>query len=234
MSILPLNATLSRQQVREVDRRAIEQYGMSGLVLMENAGRGVVDKLFQFGIAGPVVICCGKGNNGGDGLVIARHLDLRHQQVKVLLLCDPQELSGDALSNYQILAKTDVEIEVFAGPFDDERFAASLPRSGWIIDALLGTGARGEPRPPIDAALAAMNAAKARKLAIDLPSGLDCDTGESAETTFKAEHTCTFVAAKSGFHEARAQPYLGVVHVLDIGAPRKLVEETIQAAETTQ
>jgi NAD(P)H-hydrate epimerase len=85
---------LNRQQVREVDRRAIAEYGMSGLVLMENAGRGVADKLCQCGVDGPVVICCGKGNNGGDGFVIARHFDLRRLSVKVLLFAEPAELTG--------------------------------------------------------------------------------------------------------------------------------------------
>src|SRR5213593_3594583 len=91
---------LNREQVREVDRRAIDEYGMSGLVLMENAGRGCADKLCELGIAGPVVICCGKGNNAGDGFVIARHLDLRGVAVKVVLWSDPAELQGDAGANY--------------------------------------------------------------------------------------------------------------------------------------
>lgn len=80
---------LTREQVRAVDRRAIDEYGMSGLVLMENAGRGCADVLCRIGIAGPVVICCGRGNNGGDGFVIARHLDLRGIVVRVLAWCEP-------------------------------------------------------------------------------------------------------------------------------------------------
>ena len=91
---------LTRRQVREVDRRAVEDYGMSGLVLMENAGRGVADKLCELGVGGLVVVCCGRGNNGGDGFVIARHLDLRRIAVKVLLLAEPAELTGDAAANF--------------------------------------------------------------------------------------------------------------------------------------
>ena len=105
--------TQTRDQVRAVDRRAIDVYGFSGLVLMENAGRGVADVLCRLGIAGPVVICCGKGNNAGDGFVIARHLDLRGHAVRVLLWAEPEELTGDAAANFRILAKTDVPIEVF-------------------------------------------------------------------------------------------------------------------------
>ena len=99
----------------------------------------------------------------------------------------------------------------------------------WIVDALLGTGTRGEPRPPLDAVIDQLNAAAALKLAIDLPSGLDCDTGEPARHTIRARHTCTFVAAKRGFLAPAAKPYLGRVHVLDIGARRKLVDEVLAA-----
>ena len=219
--------SLTREQSRAVDQTAIEAFGMSGLVLMENAGRGVVDKLFQFGITGPVVVCCGKGNNGGDGFVIARHLDLRHQAVEVLLFADPEELKGDALANYQILEKCEIPIKRFSDDCDTTEIAKELPQRGWIVDALLGTGAKGNPRPPMNCVIEAMNASGARKLAVDLPSGLDADTGQAGEPTFKAEHTCTFVAPKTGFYLSDAEKFTGVVHVLDIGAPRKLIEEVL-------
>ena len=103
----------TREQSRRVDQLAVEEFGFCGLVLMENAGRGVADVLCRLGIAGPVAICCGKGNNAGDGFVIARHLDLRGHAVRVLLWAEPEELTGDAAANYRILAKTDVPIEVF-------------------------------------------------------------------------------------------------------------------------
>lgn len=219
--------TLNRQQVRRVDQRAIEEYGISGLVLMENAGRGVADLLCQLGIPGPVVIACGKGNNGGDGFVIARHLDLRAYQVRVLLWADPAELRGDAGANYRILAKTDVPIlRVDVGP-EAARVAEHLAGAAWIVDGLLGTGAQGEPRPPLDAAIDQLNAARAPKLAVDLPSGLDCDTGQAATHTVVAAHTCTFVAPKPGFFAPGADRYTGQLHVLDIGAPRRLIEEIL-------
>src|SRR6476646_2770938 len=96
---------LSRAEVREVDRRAIDECGMSGLVLMENAGRGCVDVLRSLGCRGPVVIVCGKGNNAGDGIVIARHVDLLSVPVKIVLLGPPAEFRGDAAANYGILAR---------------------------------------------------------------------------------------------------------------------------------
>ncbi len=219
--------TLTRAQSRQVDRRAVEQYGLSGLVLMENAGRGVADQLCRMGIDRPVAVCCGKGNNAGDGFVIARHLDLRSFAVRVLLWAEPSELTGDAAANFQILEKTGVPIEIFAARHDAARLEALLADAGWIVDALLGTGARGEPRPPLDAVIEQLNALPTPKLAVDLPSGLDCDTGEPARRTIRAAVTCTFVAAKPGFYVPGAADYTGEVHVLDIGAPRKLIDEIL-------
>ncbi len=219
--------TLDRRESRQVDRRAMEEYGMSGLVLMENAGRAATDVLCQLGIAGPVVVCCGKGNNAGDGFVIARHLDLRGFSVRVALWAAAEELTGDAAVNFQILRKTDVPIQPVMSADDFSLFDRQLADAGWIVDALLGTGARGEPRPPLDAAIDHINRTTARKLAVDLPSGLDCDTGQPSSHTVRADHTCTFVAAKSGFLASGAERYIGQVHVVDIGIPRKLLEEVL-------
>lgn len=221
---------LSREQVREVDRRAIEEYGMSGLVLMENAGRGCVDKICQLGVSGPVVICCGRGNNAGDGFVIARHLDLRGCEVRVILFCDPSDLRGDAAANFSILAKCDVPLHVVSAA-DEKTWESGLDGAQWIVDALLGTGSRGQPRPPLDRVIQRLNQQRALRLAVDLPSGLDCDTGQPAPNTFRADHTCTFVAAKIGFSSLSAGEFLGRVHVLDIGAPRKLIDEVLAASE---
>jgi NAD(P)H-hydrate epimerase len=215
---------LSRDQVRALDRRAIDEYGLPGLVLMENAGRGCVDVLCRLGCRGPVAIVCGKGNNAGDGFVIARHLDLRGIAVKCLVLGPPGELRGDAAANCAIAAKAGIPLVDLSGPWNGDRLGAELAGAEWIVDALLGTGASGAPRPPWDDAIRRMNARAARKLAVDLPSGLDCDTGLPAEPTFRAEHTCTFVARKIGFANPAAAEFLGEVHVLDIGAPRRLVE----------
>jgi NAD(P)H-hydrate epimerase len=215
---------LSRQQVRSIDGRAIDEYGMTGLVLMENAGRGCVDVLCRLGCRGPVAIACGKGNNAGDGFVIARHLDLRGIAVKCLLLGAPAELRGDAAANYAVASKAGIPLVDLSGPWDARRFETELVGAEWIVDALLGTGAAGAPRAPWDDAIRRINASSAKKLAVDLPSGLDCDTDVPAQPTFRADHTCTFVARKIGFDNPAAAEYLGVVHVLDIGAPRRLVE----------
>ena len=237
------NQTITRQQSRDVDHRAIEQYGMSGLVLMENAGRGIADVLYRemaagsatpasppHGLAGKVLICCGKGNNAGDGFVVARHLDLRGYPVAVLVWADPAELTGDAGVNFGIIQKAGLPIELLGSGQDMSRLAVHLAGASWIVDALLGTGARGEPRPPLDAVIDEINAAAAPRLAIDLPSGLDCDTGQPAGHTVRADDTCTFVAMKRGFLAPGADRYTGRVHVLDIGVPRVLVEAVLGEA----
>jgi NAD(P)H-hydrate epimerase len=218
------NRPLTRAEVRNVDRTAIEEYGMPGIALMENAGRGCVEILESLGCKGLVVIVCGKGNNAGDGFVIARHLDIHRIPVKLLLLGSPHELRGDAAINYAITAKSQLPMIDFSKRFDAGRFTAEFKGADWIVDALLGTGSTGAPRPPMDGAIRLMSLANAKRLAIDLPSGLDCDTGQPAEPTIRAHHTCTFVAEKIGFANPAAKPFLGQVHVVDIGAPRQLIE----------
>lgn len=218
---------LTGDESRQVDRRASEVYGISGLVLMENAGRGVVDRLETLGIRGTVVICCGRGNNGGDGFVIARHLEIRGYPARVLLWADPEDLAGDAAVNFKILQKSGAPIHVFGQGSVPETLEKHLAGAGWIVDALLGTGARGEPRPPIDQAIDRLNASGVPILAVDVPSGLDCESGEPASHTIRAAHTCTFVALKTGFAAEAAQRWLGEVHVLDIGAPWRIAEEVV-------
>jgi NAD(P)H-hydrate epimerase len=220
---------LSRAEVRDVDRRAIEEYGLPGIVLMENAGRGTAELLIALGISGPVVICAGKGNNGGDGFVIARHLELRGCAARVLLFCDPAGLTGDAATNYRVLQAAGQAGLVLAGAPDPARIRAELAAADWIVDALLGTGTQGELREPFRTAIAAINASGKRVLAVDLPSGMDCDTGEPLGTCVRADHTATFVAPKPGFGTAAAARWTGQVHVIGIGAPRRLLEDVFGA-----
>src|SRR5260370_5792740 len=191
---------LSRNEVRELDRRAIQEYGVPGVVLMENAGRGCAELLRSLGVQGPVVICCGKGNNGGDGFVIARHLDNGQVPVKVLLFANPGDLAGDAAINYRIIAKAGLPIETLElRPFDGEKLRCELAGAEWIVDALFGTGLTGPVRPPFDQGIAAINASSAQVLAVDIPSGVDSDTGQSSGPTARADHTATFVGVKKVF-----------------------------------
>jgi NAD(P)H-hydrate epimerase len=214
----------SREQCRLVDRLAVERYGMPSIVLMENAGRGVVDRIQRLGVVGPVLVCCGKGNNAGDGFVIARHLDVRALPVRVMIWADPSSLTGDAAINFGILSRSGVSIDV-CQRHDAAALDRNLTDAEVVVDALLGTGATGEPRAPLDAVIDQLNASAARRLAIDLPSGLDCDTGIAARHTIRASHTFTFVATKPGFLTPQAAAYTGQVHVCDIGVPLALIAE---------
>jgi NAD(P)H-hydrate epimerase len=208
---------LTRAQVRDVDRRAIEEFGVPGVVLMENAGRGAAELLLSLGARGPVAICCGKGNNGGDGFVIARHLDNREIAVRVLLFTRPDQLTGDAAINCRIIEQTGIPL--MAEP-DTATLTTTLAQAAWIVDALFGTGLTGAVRPPLDGVIAAINSSGNPVLAVDIPSGLDCDTGLPLGATVRAAHTVTFVAPKIGFAQPAAREWLGQVHVVDIGAPR--------------
>lgn len=221
---------LTRDQTRRVDQLAVDEYGMLGLVLMENAGRGCVDVMERVGVGGPVIILCGKGNNAGDGFVIARHLDLRGHAVRVVLTAPPEKLTPDGRTNLQILRKSDAELIDTNEWTDEQRFSAlDGPAGGadWVVDAVLGTGATGAPRPPYDALVEWFNAQPGKKLAVDVPTGLDCDTGQPAQPCVRADHTCTFVSQKVGYREASAQERLGEVHVVDIGAPRNIINRAL-------
>ena len=220
--------TLSRQRAGQLDHRATAEYAVPGIVLMENAGRGVAEKLVQFGVRGTVVICCGPGNNGGDGLVIARHLDLRRIAVKVMIWGEDDRRPADAATNLRVLLESGIPL---VRGDESTNLPHELAAADWIVDALLGTGARGEVRPPLGDVITAINGAGARVMAVDLPSGLDADTGRPARQTIRALHTCTFVAYKQGFLTPGADRFTGQIHVVDIGAPRKLVDEMLAADE---
>ncbi len=218
---------LTRDEVRDIDRRAVEEYGLPGIVLMENAGRGCAELLLRLGATGRergrVMVCCGKGNNGGDGYVIARHLENAGCRVEVLLFCNPADVAGDAAINLHVLmaAETPVRCGGTAVPRAD--LDRLLRGAEWIVDALLGTGTQGEVREPYCTAIAAINGSGGRVFAVDLPSGLDCDTGTPLGPCVRAQDTGTFVAPKKGFEAPAAAEYTGRVHVVDIGVPRKLL-----------
>ncbi|CAN5234077.1 NAD(P)H-hydrate epimerase [soil metagenome] len=219
----PLHLTC--RQLRELDRRAIEEYGIPGPVLMKNAGRGAVENMQRWGIAGKVVICCGKGNNGGDGLVMARHLDAAGVEVEIILTSPPEQLSVDAALQYRIVKHAGIKLHL-ASPdqLKGDWFVDQLQHADWIVDALFGTGLTGPLRPPFDSAIKTINYSPARKLAVDIPSGLDGDLGVPLGETIWATHTVTFVALKTGFATVGAAAFLGKVEVVPIGLPRKLLE----------
>jgi len=218
------NLYLNRKQSRQVDEIAIKEYKIPSIVLMENAGRGAVEALIDANIYGPVTICCGKGNNAGDGFVIARHLMLRGHRPNVWLFASPDELSDDAAINYEIAYSCHIPIFEFQNDLWGT-FEAQLHLSDWVVDALLGTGASGPPREPFAEAIRRINRVTKKVLAIDLPSGLDADTGVPSDPTIRATLTCTFFANKIGLYKASAEPYIGEIEVCDIGFPPQLVKQ---------
>lgn len=210
--------SLTRQQVRDVDQHALALYGILGLVLMENAGRNAAELLISLGVRGRVVICCGKGNNAGDGFVIARHLENWGVDVLVLLSGSPSALVGDAAVNFQVIQRAGTPICL--SPTD---WSVELTTADWIVDALLGTGTQGQVREPFVSVINAINQAQRKVFAVDLPSGLDCDTGMPLGCCVRADHTATFVARKTGFDLPDAGKWTGTIHVVDIGVPRALL-----------
>lgn len=206
---------LSRAEMRAFDAHAINQWHVPSVVLMENAGRGATDVLLAvMKGARRITIVCGTGNNGGDGFVIARHLRVRGFDPRVLL-CG-SKFSGDAKINFDALVGIGVTPVHDAKPSDLEPCDA-------LVDALFGTGLD----RPIAGALAdmvnAMNALGAPTLAIDLPSGMDADTGQILGTCVRADHTVTFAHPKLGLLTPHGAKQSGVLHVVDIGVPGDLV-----------
>ncbi len=222
---------LTREQLREIDRRSIEEFHIPGIILMENAASVVtqtVERLLNNHTGRFITIFCGGGNNGGDGLAVARQLHNRGQHVDVIALFDPGKLKGDALTNWKIVDA--MGLDVFDA-IEVEEAAATKPDV--IIDALLGTGSTGAPRGEIARAIDAINAGRgdARVVAVDLPSGMDCNSGETPGICIRATHTVTFVAPKVGFDHAAAKEFLGEMIVGDIGCPIELIESVYSASK---
>jgi NAD(P)H-hydrate epimerase len=222
---MPPEPTLTRDQVREVDRHAIEDLGIPSIVLMENAGRGtaeiILDYLDQLG--SPVVhLVAGRGNNGGDAFVVARHLYLAGAPIRMWLAADENTLADDAAINCRILRSLGIDVRPVVSPVQFAAAAAEWRGAAVIVDGLLGTGFSGDVREPIRSVIAAINAAVAALvIALDVPSGLDCDTGRPGGVAVEADLTVTFVARKLGFDAPGATRFTGDVRVVGIGAPSR-------------
>lgn len=219
----------TRESLRQVDRLAHEEFGIPSIVLMENAARHVADVALD-GLEADeqpgALIVCGPGNNGGDGLAAARHLHNAGLEVSILLVTDAP--TGDAAANLDIARRMNLRIESAAVSGDPVRRAwDNLPRPGVLIDALFGTGLS----RPVESAAARLieginhlAQAGVPVLAVDCPSGMDVNTGETLGAAVCATVTVSFVGLKEGFLSLAAQPLLGEIVVADIGAPRELVE----------
>lgn len=228
------NVALTRDECRRADQFAIDGLKIPGVVLMENAGRSCAEKILALSAgtdvdAGSgVVVCCGGGNNGGDGFVIARHLYIAGVEVKVLLFSAPESYRGDARINLRVIEKLRIPIIQFDTRWLPEKFNQHLMRvgrqqTGWLVDAMLGTGATGELREPFDRVVPLINQLPLKRMAIDIPTGMDCDTGEVCPTAVKADLTCSFISRKVGFANKKTASYLGHVSVIGIGAPDEII-----------
>ena len=212
---------LTRAQVREIDRRSIEDFHLPGLVLMENAARAVADQavdMLENPAGADVLIICGGGNNGGDGLAVARLLTNAGAAVRIALTIDPGKYAGDARVQWDIISA----MKLPATTFDVGHAFDARPRL--VVDAIFGTGLTKPPRPPFEEQAAAIIRSGVPVLAVDVPSGLDCDTGRCLGNCVPATRTVTFVAEKVGFANPEARRVLGRVVVGDIGCPLAVID----------
>lgn len=211
--------------MRELDRRAIEEIGIPGGVLMENAGRGAAESLerrFADRFPGPVLILAGKGNNGGDGYVIARHLLNRGWRVRTVVLATAESIGGDAGINLQALLRSGGEV-TFASA--EEALAETLAVQGdaaLVVDALLGTGLTTEVRGHYGHAIDWINRSSAPVVAVDIPSGIDAGSGRVLGQAVRADLTVTFAFAKVGHAVYPGAAFAGTLETVDIGIPAAL------------
>jgi ADP-dependent NAD(P)H-hydrate dehydratase / NAD(P)H-hydrate epimerase len=228
---------LTAAEMREVDRITIERHGISGPQLMENAGRKAANAVWRIidGREGVrICVLCGKGNNGGDGFVVARHLRAEKYPVKVILFSLPEEIRGDAATNLKRWFDAGEKVDVVLGDADWERIWPDVSASNVIVDAMLGTGLRGPATGIMARAISdlnrfSQNATAPRPafiLAVDAPSGLPADSEPLAGPVLSAHWTVTFTAPKVGQLISPAATACGVLEVVNIGSPAALIEET--------
>jgi len=233
---------LSCAAVRELDRRAIEDYGMPGQLLMENAGRAtaaaveaMLKKRAAADKAGEVLVLCGPGNNGGDGFVIARTLANRGHGVRVAFvgsLASIADLSPETQLNAGLWRDLGRQISEVAGTEDLAALAGKLEGVTVIVDAIFGTGLTRTLRSPWLEVVRAINGSGRAVVSVDVPSGLDGDTGEVHGVAVEADLTVTFVAAKTGFFRGEGPDHVGRVLVAEIGVPREFVQAARRAAKS--
>jgi NAD(P)H-hydrate epimerase len=215
---------VTAEQMREIDRRAIHEIGIPGVALMENAGRRVFEEATKMVGASDdvVIVLSGKGNNGGDGFVVARHLVNNGYDVKAYLVGKAEDVSGDAGVNLAVLQRMGIAIHELHDEKAVHALAPDLKSAALVVDALLGTGVKGDVKGLYAALVSALDGS--RVLSVDVPSGLDADTGHPLGVAVRAEKTVTFQYPKRGFAHPSAQEFLGELVIADIGIPHKCAE----------
>ena len=220
---MPKLPFVSPDEMKRIDAFAINEVGIPGVVLMENAGRAAFEALYD-GMAGrssPALVFCGRGNNGGDGFVVARHLINNGVETHVFLVGAMSKIKGDARVNLRILQKMGVTVNRITKKALPE-LRRQRKECGVIIDALLGTGLSGEVSGLYRDVIEIINGAGCPVMAIDIPSGLDGTTGEPLGIAVVANMTVTFQLPKKGFENPRARNYTGQLRIVDIGIPLHL------------
>ncbi len=215
---------VSAEEMRALDRYTIEEMGIPGLVLMENAGRGVLcvlRKRFPQWRTKKVGILCGKGNNGGDGFIVARYLREQGACVEVFLAGLPQELSGDARLSMEIFLRSGGHLQHLDSTGQALGWDLSSGSFGVLVDALLGTGLKAQVRDPLAAIIEQVNQSNVPVLSVDIPSGLCSDTGRPLGAAVKAQATVTFGIPKLGHFLYPGRELSGELYVVDIGIPGK-------------
>jgi hydroxyethylthiazole kinase-like uncharacterized protein yjeF len=214
---------VSPDEMKRIDEFAIRDLGIPGVVLMENAGRAAFEAVYEGGAGrrSPALVFCGRGNNGGDGFVVARHLINHGIETHVFLVGAMSKIKGDARVNLRILQKMGIPIQrITKKALPDLR--RRMRQCGVIIDALLGTGLAGEVRGVYREVIELINEAGCPVLAIDIPSGLDGSTGVPLGIAVVANMTVTFQLPKKAFENPRSRNYTGQLKVVDIGIPLHL------------
>ena len=216
--------------MQEMDRLAIESHGIPGLQLMETAGQGAARVLlsqFVIPVEEGVSIICGKGNNGGDGFVIARELVKREINAVVYLLSKADAVRGDAAANLKRLPALNIPVIEVPNEESFSKHESDIARSGLLVDAILGTGLTSDVRGFYKAVIDFMNGSGIPIFAVDIPSGLNSDTGRPCGTAIRAKGTATFALAKIGHYSYPGAEYTGKLEVIDIGIPDTVVQ-TVQ------
>ncbi len=220
---------VTRDEMREIDRRAIEEFGIPALVLMENAGRGAAAEAARLyrekGLTGPALVFCGAGNNGGDGFVIARHLANAGLDVRVFCCFDRgrADRQREAGINLTICERMGLPISDVLDAQGVERLRPQLVPGALIVDAIFGIGLSLPPREPQATLLRALDAAGLATLAVDVPSGLDADTGLPLGVALRADVTAAMACPKVGFRRPEAAAHVGRLVVVDIGLPARFL-----------
>jgi len=218
--------SVGRDKMRELDRKAIEEYGIPGIILMENAGRNVAEEVIRTVDRdnNRIAVICGKGNNGGDGFVIARHLYNSGYDVILFLLAKVDDIlsDGDAGLNLRIIKNMNFTINEVLANADIESMINNISGCSLIVDAIFGTGLKGELREPARSIIKRINNLNIPVIAVDIPSGLDCNTGKALGLCLKAKKTVTFALAKKGFFTGNGPEYVGELLITDISIPKNL------------